>query len=154
VVAVIDPHDRFDPASAAAAGVDLSRLLWVRDTGDHERALKAAHLVLQAGGFGVVALDLADVSGAALRRLPHTTWMRLARAIEGSTTVALLLGAEHIARSPGGVTIGLEPAAGRAAGDWLGESVQARRLRGLAIQPRVISARAERVPDVARVRAV
>src|SRR5215203_2870716 len=33
VVALIDTHDRFDPVSAAAAGVDLSRLLWVRETG-------------------------------------------------------------------------------------------------------------------------
>ncbi len=28
-----------------------------------DRALKALNLVLQAGGFGVVAIDLADVSG-------------------------------------------------------------------------------------------
>jgi recombination protein RecA len=38
-VAVIDACDRFDPASADDAGVDLSRLLWVRDTGDAARAL-------------------------------------------------------------------------------------------------------------------
>ena len=59
--ALIDACDRFDPASAQAAGVDLSKLLWVRDTGDASRALKAMNLVLQAGGFGVVAFDVADV---------------------------------------------------------------------------------------------
>src|SRR5688500_2243327 len=31
VVALIDTCDRFDPASAAEAGVDLSRVLWVRE---------------------------------------------------------------------------------------------------------------------------
>ena len=45
----------------------------------------------------------------ALRHFPFTTWLRLARVIEGSQTVALLVAAEHLARSSGGVTIaGLE----------------------------------------------
>ncbi len=34
LAALIDPCDRFDPLSADAMGVDLSRLLWVRDTGE------------------------------------------------------------------------------------------------------------------------
>lgn len=141
-VALIDTHDRFDPASAAAAGLALDRLLWVRDTGDAERAVKAMNLVLQAGGFGVVALDLSDVPAPAIRRFPHTTWLRVARVIEGSQTVAVLLGREHIARSPGGVTIALE-GSDRCAGEWQGSSRQARRLAGLPIRPRVLSARAE-----------
>ena len=32
VMALVDTLDRFDPVSAAAMGVDLSRLLWVRGT--------------------------------------------------------------------------------------------------------------------------
>jgi recombination protein RecA len=138
VVALIDTHDRFDPASADAAGVDLARLLWIRESGNAERALKAMNLVLQAGGFGIVAFDLADVHSATVRQFPHTTWMRLSRVIEGSTTVAVLLGAEHIARSPGGVTIALE-----SSGIWSGTSARARRLGALAIRPRVVSARPE-----------
>jgi hypothetical protein len=141
VVAVIDTHDRFDPVSAAAAGVDLARLLWVRETGHAERALKATNLVLQAGGFGLVAFDLADVRPPALRQFPHTTWMRISRVIEGSSTVALLVASEHVARSPGGVTIALQSPE-RGAGEWRGDSARARRLKGLTIQPRVISARA------------
>jgi hypothetical protein len=141
VVALVDTHDRFDPAAAAAAGVDLGRLLWIRETGDADRALKAMNLVLQGGGFGVVLFDLADVRGSALRRFPHTTWMRLSRVIEGSQTVALLVGSEHLARSPGGVTIVLEPAVD-GPGEWAGSSVRARRLRGLALRPRIVSARA------------
>ena len=70
--------------------------------------LKAMNLVLQAGGFGVVAFDLADVPPMALRQFPYTTWMRIARVIEGSQTAAVLVGAERLARSPGGVTIALE----------------------------------------------
>jgi len=141
VVALIDTHDRFDPVSAEAAGVDLTRLLWVRESGHADRALKAMNLVLQAGGFGLVAFDLSDVRGPALRQFPHTTWMRIARIVEGSLTVAMLIGAEHIARSPGGATIVLERGSARAVVEWAGSNPRNRRLQGLTIKPRVISVR-------------
>ena len=80
-VALVDACDRFDPASAAAAGLDPSSLLWIRGrerTRDLaqtvKQALKAMTLVLDAGGFGVVALDLSDVPMTVLRQLPMTTW--------------------------------------------------------------------------------
>jgi len=141
VVALIDTHDRFDPISVQAAGLDHGRLLWVRESGNADRALKAMNLVLQAGGFGVVALDLADVSAPALRQFPHTTWMRIARVIEGSVTVAVLLASEHVARSPGGVTIALDRSSTHAADEWAGATARDRRLRGLTVRPRIISAR-------------
>jgi RecA/RadA recombinase len=140
IAALIDTYDRFDPASAVAAGIDLSRLLWVRDRGDAARALKAMNLVLQAGGFGVVVLDLADVRGSALRQFPATTWMRLSRVIEGSQTVALLVGSERLARSPGGVTITLNIGDGENCVRWAGESDRARLLDGLNLRPRVVTA--------------
>ena len=130
-VALIDTCDRFDPASAEAAGLDLSKLLWVRDTGDAPRALKAMNLVLQAGGFGIVAFDLADVPPTGLRQFPYTTWMRIARVIEGSQTAAVLVGAERLARSPGGVTIALEA---HARGRWSGTADRARLLRAIESQ--------------------
>lgn len=69
--ALVDAGDAFDPCSAAAAGVDLARLLWVRcGNPPLEQALKAADLLLQAGGFGLVALDLGDVPPALARRVP------------------------------------------------------------------------------------
>jgi len=141
VVALIDTFDRFDPASAAAAGLDVSRLLWVRETGDGSRALKAMMLVLQAGGFGVVALDLADVGQPALRAFPFTTWLRLARAIEGSDTVALLVASEHLARSPGGITLALEPVSGVSRARWSGTSQRACLLHGVALRPRAVGGR-------------
>ena len=137
-VALVDTCDTFDPASAAAAGVALPQLLWVRPGGgDVPRALKACSLILQAGGFGLVVLDLADVASAALRQLPSTTWMRLARIIEGSDTVALLLGADRIARSAGGVTIACDTAAA----GWRGSAHRARVFSGLAAAPRVVERR-------------
>jgi hypothetical protein len=134
VVALIDACDRFDPASATASGLDLAKLLWVRDSGDAIRALKAMNLVLQAGGFGIVAFDLADVPGPAVRQFPHTTWMRIGRVIEGSQTAAVLIGAERIARSPGGVTIALDASCP----EWSGTADRARLLCALTLRPRVV----------------
>ena len=151
-VALVDACDTFDPASAAACGLDLARLLWVRpSTGlpstelraggagatDASVALKAFSLILQAGGFGLVVLDLADVPPAALRRFPCTTWMRLARIVEGSETVALLVGGERIARSAGGVTVACEDSPPR----WHGAASRARLFTGVAPAPRVIRPR-------------
>ncbi|CAN5580710.1 hypothetical protein BH23ACI1_BH23ACI1_28870 [soil metagenome] len=137
MTALIDTSDRFDPGSAAEAGVDLSRLLWMRERGDAARALKATNLVLQAGGFGLVVFDLADVPAREVRQYPATTWMRLARVIEGTQTVALLVGAERIARSPGGVTLALGAPTPR----WSGTGDRARILRGVDVQARVVAAR-------------
>jgi len=137
VVGFVDGCDTFDPVSASAHGVDLARLLWVREQGDAARALKAYSLILQAGNFGLVVLDLADVPAAAVRRFPWTTWMRLARIIEGSDTAALLVGGDRLARSPGGVTIALDAAPAR----WSGHGPRARLFGGVAPQPRVVRAR-------------
>lgn len=141
IAAIVDMHDRFDPGSAVAAGVDPSRLLWIRLSAssrrdDVSRAVKAMNLVLQAGGFGIVVLDLADVPGRALGDLPITTWMRLSRVIDGSQTVALLVGTEHLARSPGGVTISLDAGGIR----WGGNADRARLLQAVDVRPRVIAA--------------
>ena len=123
-VAYIDPLDMFDPPSAAASGLDFSRLLWIRGDATSsarvslsceygtlqkslDRAVKALNLILQAGGFGLVVLDLADMPAPVLRRLPFTTWLRLHRVIEGSDTACALIGGEPISRSAGGVTVDL-----------------------------------------------
>jgi hypothetical protein len=149
-VALVDALDRFDPSSAAAAGVDLARLLWVRGeplgveaAGGREvlartldRAIKAFDLVLRSGLFGVVALDLADVPRGALARLPLTTWFRLGRALEGGRTVGLLLAPDRLARSAGGASIVLGPS--RRALCWRGEADRARLLVEIAPQPTVV----------------
>jgi len=139
VAAIVDVCDTFDPASAEGHGVDLARVLWVRETGDPVRALKAFSLVLQAGNFGLVIFDLADVAASVVRRFPFTTWMRVARTIEGSDTVALLVASERTARSPLGVTVALEASPAR----WMGAGAsRARLFAGVRPAPRVVRARA------------
>jgi len=147
IAAVIDTFDRLDIASVVWCGADLDRLLWVR--GDAcstaqpalveraiDRALKAVNLVLQAGGFGLVALDFADVPPIALKRVPFTTWIRIQRAVEGRDTACVLLAPQPTARSAGGVTLVLEGAA-----TWAGDSDRSRRLDGTNVNARVVSPR-------------
>jgi RecA/RadA recombinase len=138
VAAIVDVCDTFDPASAEASGIELRRVLWVRDSGDPLRALKAFSLVLQAGNFGLVVFDLADVAPAIVRRFPFTTWLRAARMIEGSDTVALIVAQERTARSPLGVTVSLASPAAR----WTGAAAsRARLFAGVHPEPRVVRAR-------------
>ena len=88
VVALVDTFDSFDPVSGQASGIELSQLLWIRGRQGTSRelphviarAIKATELVLQAGGVGIVAMDLGEAPEAAIRRLPFTTWLRLAEA--------------------------------------------------------------------------
>jgi hypothetical protein len=104
VCAWIDGADTFDPESAAAAGIDLSRLLWVRcRTLGH--VLRSADLLLQGGGFGLVVLDLSELPQAAVATIPPGSWFRLQRTIENSQTILLLITREHTARSAAALVV-------------------------------------------------
>lgn len=82
VCAVVDTHDSFHPHSAASAGVRLDRIIWVRCHGQVEHAIRATDLLLHAGGFGIVTLDLCGTNARALNRIPLSYWHRFRRAVE------------------------------------------------------------------------
>jgi hypothetical protein len=130
IVAHVDPLDSFDVESAQAGGLDLERLLWIRGQASADprpslaqqwgaahasldRALKALALVLQTGHFGVVSLDIIDIPPSVIQRLPFTTWLRVQRSIEATETVCLILAADPVARSAGGLTLAMSAAATR-----------------------------------------
>ncbi len=99
VCAYVDTDNAFDRCSAAANGVVLSQLIWVRCDHHAEHAFKAADLLLHAGGFGVVVLDLSRTSDSMLRRVPISYWYRFRRAIENTPTILALLEREAQAKS-------------------------------------------------------
>lgn len=99
VCALVDASDSFDAASAAAAGVDFDQLLWIRCGSNVDHAIKAADLLLQSGGFGLVALDLGDVDPQQSRRIKLTWWFRFRRAIEDKPTAMLVISRDPNARS-------------------------------------------------------
>lgn len=125
VCAVIDLHDSFYPASASLAGVALDRIVWVRCRGNAEHAMRATDLLLHAGGFGMVLLDLCDASPRVLNRIPLSYWYRFRRAVENTPTVLLLCADTPQARSSSS-TIELRPRRFR----WSGQS-PFRVLRGI-----------------------
>jgi hypothetical protein len=101
--AVVDSRGAFDPLSASRAGMDLRRLLWVR--ADHranhriDRAFKAADLILHAGGFGVVVLDLCDVPLRDLNSIPLSYWYRFRLAVENTPTSLIVTGDQPLVKS-------------------------------------------------------
>ena len=117
--AVVDASDALDPQSVVAAGVELDRLLWVR-CGENspqrdaerrlEQLLRATDLLLESGGFGLIALDLGDLPPQTARRIPLTTWFRFRRAVEHTPTVLLAIERQSIAGSCSSLLIKLESA--------------------------------------------
>jgi hypothetical protein len=144
IVALVDACDRLDPVTMAAAGVDLSRVLWVRGPAISPsgrsalvasavlQGIRAFDLVIRAGGFHVAALDVAGVPMRAFREVAPATWLRLAHAMAGQTTVGLFVGDRPMGRSARGVTVRLS-----AVRRWTGSSPQSRRLGGLEIRAQI-----------------
>ncbi len=110
VAAWLDASGAFDPESMAAAGVELGRMLWASMTtttasrraratppyarfaagplARHQSAIvKAAELVLEAGGFALVVVDF----GEAPRALAHASALRIARAAERSGAAVIAI---------------------------------------------------------------
>ena len=110
-VAFVDGMDALDPASAAAAGVDLSALLWVKCGGRLRVALSAADLLVRCPGFALVVLDLDE-----LGPMPASAHMRLQRAVEGGDTILITRSARHREGSPGSLVL----ATRRLAPRWMG----------------------------------
>lgn len=107
--ALVDASDSFDPASAERAGVYLPHLLWVRCAGNLEAALKAADLLAHAGGFGILALDLAGVPAKQARRISLASWFRLRHAVRDTPTALIVIENELNAPSCSTLHIGHQP---------------------------------------------
>ena len=113
VCALVDISDAFNPHSAAAAGVNFEKMLWVRcghlpkpDSLQRrrvtekknekiekpvEQALRVTDLLLQSGGFGLVIIDLGDTPLKMARRIPLASWFRFQRAVEHTATVLFVV---------------------------------------------------------------
>jgi recombination protein RecA len=130
VCALVDAEDQFDPVSAAAAGVELKRLLWVRCKQNVEHALRAVDLLVQGGGFGVVALDMGDTPPATARRISLASWFRLRRAVEHTPTVLLAITRQSNAGSCASLTL----ACARERVEWSGARATSRLLLGMRVR--------------------
>jgi recombination protein RecA len=108
ICAYVDTDDSFDPVTAAASGVALSQLVWIRCGHNAGHALKAADALLHAGGFGVIALDLCQVAARIWNRIPISYWYRFRRAVENTPTILAIAEKEPIAKSCASLILDLE----------------------------------------------
>jgi hypothetical protein len=123
VVAWVDSDDTFDPESAAANQVSLKQLLWVRcqsgicaepavasahamrrkprsRRGSRvDQALMATDLLLQAGGFAAIVLDLGGTDPEIGYRIPLASWFRFRQAADRTRTSLVVLGEASYAQS-------------------------------------------------------
>ncbi|MFC1610614.1 hypothetical protein ACFL6C_06630 [Myxococcota bacterium] len=96
VVAWVDPVNALDPVSVRGAGMCLERFLWIRPTA-LKQALKAVDLVLDAGGFAALVLDLAGAHSTQVSR--PAWWVRLTRRLEPSRTALITLALREVTSS-------------------------------------------------------
>jgi len=107
VCALVDARDAFDPASAEAAGVKLKNLLWVRCR-NVDQALRVTDLLIQGGGFGMIALDFGDTPAKVVRYVPLQVWFRFRRAVELTPTILVVLEQESNAKTCASLVLHLE----------------------------------------------
>ncbi|MGA8740162.1 MAG: ATPase domain-containing protein [Terracidiphilus sp.] len=127
VCAWIDANDALDPESAAANGISLNHLLWVRcrnapiekpSLGIRNRtpakkqpwtrldqAIRATDQLLQAGGFAAIVLDMADEAIEYGRRVPLATWFRYRQAADRTRCSLIVLGKTPYAQSSAAVVL-------------------------------------------------
>lgn len=118
----VDVSDALSPESAAAAKVELRRLLWLRMSVERkvkltdkpwsrlEQTLKATDLLLQTGGFAAIVLDMSDVLPQHTTRIPLATWYRFRLAAEQARTALVFLTQSPCARNCAALALRCEPA--------------------------------------------
>ena len=118
----VDVSDALSPESAAAAQIVMKRLLWLRISSDRrkpvadkpwsrlEQALTATDLLLQAGGFAAIVLDMSDVRPQDATRIPLQHWYRFRLAAEQARTALVLLTQTPCANSCVALALRSEPA--------------------------------------------
>jgi hypothetical protein len=114
VCAWVDAHDAFDSESAAVNGVALRLLLWVRckvpiptakPWARLDQALSATDLLLQAGGFAAIVLDLASTAPEHGCRIPLATWFRFRQAADRTRCSLLVIAQQPLAQSSAAVVL-------------------------------------------------
>jgi len=190
---LIDASDSFDPISGAAAGIEFSKLLWIRcgksllsaiglqssayvnnlafpngvderrrpTTDDLQRAsqklhrnnekrleqvLKATDLILQSGGFGLVALDLAGIPEKFVRRISLASWFRFQRTVEHTKTALLIVSEFPCAQTCAALAMNLSNKRSVISHRLSGKPPHAEIMDGMQVETEILRARLERKP--------
>jgi hypothetical protein len=122
VCAWVDVHDAFDVETAAANGVRMKQLLWIRCRNTAARskdgarpwtrldqALRATDLLLQAGGFSALVLDLGSTAPEHGLKIPLATWFRFRQAADRTRCSLLVLAQAPLAQSSAALVLECAP---------------------------------------------
>jgi hypothetical protein len=163
VCAWVDSEDAMDPESAAANGVSLQHLLWVRcrnfavqaravaspkSTASKSRpwtrldqALRATDLLLQAAGFAAILLDLGDTEPEHGMRIPLATWFRFRQAANRTRCSLVVLGKVAYAQSSAALVLECSPLHAKIAGESAlrGFSFEARKGRAASATTSILT---------------
>jgi len=172
---LMDASDSLDPASGESAGIDFSKLLWIR-CGQRElshkaragtpvspnssfmearasspalkleQVLKTTDLILHSGGFGLVALDLAGIPEKFVRRIPLASWFRFQRAVEYTKTGLLVVSEFPCAQTCAALVMKLGNKPLAVSRQPSGKPSHAQILEGMQVEVEVVRSRLERKP--------
>lgn len=108
--AFVDTNGRFDLLAVEAAGIDLSRVLWVRCVKKWkklnvvEQAFKATDILIHNGELKLIIVDLSGVAERKIRKIPLTAWHRFSRAAQKTSTNLIFVTSVPVAQSCANVT--------------------------------------------------
>ena len=86
------------------------RKSWFKPWSKIDQALRVTDLLLQAGGFSAIVLDLGSIAPEFASRIPLATWFRYRAAAERSQASILLLTQHACAKSSASLVLRLQPA--------------------------------------------
>jgi len=92
-------RETFAPAPQARALKAKPQAQDARPWGRIEQALRTADLLLQAGGFSAIVLDMAGIAPEHAARVPLATWFRYRAAVDRTRASLLLLTQRSCAKS-------------------------------------------------------
>jgi recombination protein RecA len=90
-VELVDSKETRRISRSSLARPGMSRLDLKQEMKPLEKAFKAADILLQNGGFGLIAVDLSGVDERLLRKVPKATWFRFSRVAEKTQTPLVFL---------------------------------------------------------------
>jgi len=94
------------PAGRREARTESVRKSWVSPAWARlEQGLRATDLLLQAGGFAAIVMDLGDTAPEQASRIPLATWFRYRQAAERTQCSLVVMGARGYAQSAAAVVL-------------------------------------------------
>jgi len=107
---------RRERAAVASAGRDASRAPADNTWHRLDQALRVIDLLVQAGGFSAIVLDMGGITPEYVSRIPLATWFRYRAAAEKTQSSFVILAQHSCAKSSAELALRLDAAEPRSAG--------------------------------------